>query len=245
VLLGTGVPYHTHTPFASRATLTQRLKTLLEESELATVGAERGQPMPTAIALTTLTSTSVTIATLAFLVAFLVNAYNTGKIFGLVTVPQTWLPYVGVGIPFVSAVYASLSAAGALTAVAWFNGVQAGLFALLASAGGSATHAALVKHVDAPKLARLAKGLVVLCFIGLVGRGVIGCKPAAAPVAACVSTVIEDAVSGMSIAQIIAAAGPGCVTDAEDVIAILIGSTDARLTATPALAEAKTVRGMK
>ncbi len=55
-----------------------------------------------------------------------------------------------------SAVYASLSAAGALTAVAWFNGVQAGLFALLASAGGAATHVALSKHFEAPKLARRA-----------------------------------------------------------------------------------------
>ena len=104
--------------------------------------------------LTALTPSSVTIATLAFLVAFLVNAFNTGKVFGIATVPQTWLPYLGVALPFVSAVYASLSAASALTPVAWFNGVQAGLFALLASAGGAATHVALSRHFEAPKLAR-------------------------------------------------------------------------------------------
>lgn len=108
--------------------------------------------------LSTLTPSSVTIATLAFLVAFAVNAYNTGKVLGLATVPQTWLPYLGVAVPFVSAVYASVSAAGNLSGVSWFNAVQAGLFALLASAGGAATHNVLSKHADAPRLARLAMG---------------------------------------------------------------------------------------
>ena len=67
-----------------------------------------------------------------------------GKVLGLATVPQTWLTE-----------YASLSSAGTLSAISVVNAVQAGLFALLASAGGAATHGALAKHVDLPKYARM------------------------------------------------------------------------------------------
>lgn len=98
------------------------------------------------VELTVLTPAAIVIATLSFLTAFLVNAYNSGKFFGLTTVPVTWLPYIGVAAPFVTAVGASLQGSGALSGVAVFNGIQAGLFALIASAGGASTHRALQTH---------------------------------------------------------------------------------------------------
>ncbi len=107
-----------------------------------------------------LTPTSITIATLAFLTAFLVNAFNTGKIFGLAVVPQTWLPYVGVSIPFVTAISSAFTAASSLSSTVLFNALQAGLFALLASAGGAGTHTALSQHVKAPVMAKKAMALL-------------------------------------------------------------------------------------
>ena len=62
--------------------------------------------------------------------------------------------------------------------------------------------------------------------------------PVVGPVASCVTQVVSDALAGMTIEQIVASAGPGCVTDAEDVIAILLGSKDPRLPATVAYKDA-------
>lgn len=85
-----------------------------------------------------------------------------------------------------------------------------------------------------------------LCFaLGLLAATQSGCPqavPAVAPVASCVTSVVSDALRGMTIAQIVAAAGPGCVTDAEDVIAILLGSGDPRVPSTKAYGEAKAAR---
>src|ERR1700690_224557 len=106
-----------------------------------------------------LTPLSIVVVTFAFLSAFLVNAYNSGKIFGLATVPANWLPYVGVGVPFVGAVAATFDSAKALDGVTIFNAVQAGLFALLSSAGGAATHNALARHVNAPIVTKKAMAL--------------------------------------------------------------------------------------
>lgn len=109
--------------------------------------------------ITALTPVSITIATLAFLVAFSVNAFNTGKVFGLVTVPQTWLPYLGVGVPFIGAIAATVQGAGVLSGAVLFNALQAGLFALLASAGGAGTHTVLARHVNAPIVMKKAMAL--------------------------------------------------------------------------------------
>ena len=69
--------------------------------------------------------------------------------------------------------------------------------------------------------------------------------PAVAPVASCVTSVVADALQGMTLAQIVAAAVPGCVTDAEDVIAILLGSADPRVKTTVAYGQARSLRGAR
>lgn len=156
--------------------------------------------------VTALTPLSIIIATLAFLTAFLVNAYNTGKIFGLVVVPQTWLSYVGVAVPFVTSVSGAFASAKALDAVTVFNSIQAGLFALLASAGGAGTHAVLARHVNlastTKKMMALASKMhglqIMLVVFGALSLGTFalacqGCQANGQPVPA-VSASVDLAV---------------------------------------------------
>jgi hypothetical protein len=73
----------------------------------------------------------------------------------------------------------------------------------------------------------------------------VGCPQAAPvvqPTASCVSSVLADALQGMTLEQIVAAAGPGCVVDAEEVITILLGSGSALVSTTKAGVEAKARR---
>ena len=122
--------------------------------------------------LTNLSPFSVTMTALAFLLAFAINAYNSGKIFNWVTTPVAALPFLGVGIPFVGAVYKSLSDAGSLSGVAIVNAIFSGLFALLGSGGGAVTHNALSQHFELPKktlAARAAKAAAkVTSLVGLI-----------------------------------------------------------------------------
>lgn len=87
------------------------------------------------------------------------------------------------------------------------------------------------------------KTLSVLCLLVLVACA--QAIPAAVAGAPCVATVIQDAISGMTVAQIVAAAGPGCVKDAEDVFTILLGSSEPKLAGTRALGEARAARGIR
>ena len=85
----------------------------------------------------------------------------------------------------------------------------------------------------------LQSGVTVtgLCVALACMTGLVACPqavPAVVPVASCVAKVTDDALKGMTIAQIVADAGPGCVVDAEEVIAILLGSKDPRVAGTPA-----------
>lgn len=85
------------------------------------------------------------------------------------------------------------------------------------------------------------------CAIAVAGA-LAGCPaavPVVGPVASCVSIVLADALKGDTVAQILADAGPTCVTSAEEVIAILLGSADPAVHATKAFAEAMASRGAK
>ena len=78
--------------------------------------------------------------------------------------------------------------------------------------------------------------LALLSFLALVAS-LAACPqavPAVAPAASCVASVVSDALQGMTLDEIVKAAGPGCVTDAEEVITILLGSPNPRVAATPA-----------
>jgi hypothetical protein len=62
--------------------------------------------------------------------------------------------------------------------------------------------------------------------------------PVVAPTSSCVTKVIEDALKGMTVQQIVDDAGPGCVTDAAQVITILLGSDSPGVAKTSAYREA-------
>lgn len=87
------------------------------------------------------------------------------------------------------------------------------------------------------------KAIVLACALALAGCA--AGLAAVVPAASCVATVFDDALKGMTIQQIVAAAGPGCVTNAEEVIAILMGSADPDVKGTAAYREALTARGAK
>ena len=198
-----------------------------------------------------LTPLSITIATLAFLTAFLVNAYNSGKIFGLVVVPLNWLPYVGVAVPFVTSVAGSFANAKALDAVTIFNAMQSGLFALLASAGGAGTHAALARHINAPvvtkkamALAAKVHGLQALALVLGLGAATIACSgcqangqpaPAVVPsvdLAICIfdgyATTPSCRPAGGNWVQCLAVIANVCGSDAQSVEKVIISSKKAQ-----------------
>jgi hypothetical protein len=98
-------------------------------------------------------------------------------------------------------------------------------------------------------LAQSALRTLCILSVCVFALGVAGC-PAAVPVVgpgtACVGAVVEDAVAGKTLAQILAdPALSSCVTTVEDVITILLGSSDPRLAGAPALAEARTARAAR
>ena len=91
--------------------------------------------------------------------------------------------------------------------------------------------------------------LRTLCLLSVVvfaAAAIAGCPqavPVVGPGSACVGAVVEDAVAGKSIAQILADPSlSSCVTTVEDVVTILLGSSDPRVATSQALAEAKAHR---
>jgi hypothetical protein len=130
--------------------------------------------------LSNLSATSITIACLAGIVALLTSMYNTGTFFGLKTVPQTWLPYVGVALPFFGSAAISLHGVTTLTALAIANALQQGFYALLGSGAGTLLHAPLDRHVNQPVVVKAAmkaaaKAAVILCCLGAMVTGVSAC----------------------------------------------------------------------
>lgn len=206
--------------------------------------------------LVTLTTPLAVIALLSLLAAYVTQGVSSGQIFGIVTIPKTWLPLLTVIGTFLSTFIAQIVAEGStLSGVHVFNAFVAGMFMLIAPATGTALHhhlnspgqnlaaTAALKSAGSAAVRAAGKALpaVLLVFLLHCAAG----AAAVVPAASCVASVIEDAVAGMSIPQIVAAAGPGCVTDAEDVVAILLGSTDARLPQTTAYAQAKAIRAVQ
>jgi hypothetical protein len=89
--------------------------------------------------------------------------------------------------------------------------------------------------------------LVAWLAIGTAPVAMLTACPQAAPVvqptASCVAAVLADALQGMTVAQIVQAAGPGCVADVEEVVTILLGSGSAGVRASRAYGEAQLRRG--
>jgi hypothetical protein len=98
--------------------------------------------------------------------------------------------------------------------------------------------------VQLPKVPPLA---VLALVLGLGSAGCAKVIPVIGPVASCVMTVIADALKGMTLDQIVADAGPTCVTSIDQVIAILVGEAgrNPMVRDTPAYRDARTVAWMR
>jgi hypothetical protein len=105
--------------------------------------AQTSAPTPAVVTLTTQTA----IVTILSLVAgFIGQAVNSGSLFGIVTTPKAWIPYLTLLGSFVTAFGLSLQGDSTLNGTAWFNAVVAGFMALMSAAGGAAAHSHLNSH---------------------------------------------------------------------------------------------------
>jgi hypothetical protein len=107
--------------------------------------------LPPPAPVTVLTPAVVIVTLLAVLAGYIAQAVNTGSLFGVVTVPQTWLPYLTLVGSFLAAAVMSLQGAAVVTSVSWFNALLSGLLAL----GGTSIGVVAHQHVDQPRVTKL------------------------------------------------------------------------------------------
>jgi len=94
-----------------------------------------------------LNPTSATIAILALIAGFLINAKNSGSVFGVATVPTAWLPYVGLIGGYLLNFVAYLQSVPTVNGAAWFNATLAGFLSL----GGSTIGVTIHQHTQTGK----------------------------------------------------------------------------------------------
>jgi hypothetical protein len=95
-----------------------------------------------------MSTTSVIITLLSLLAGFCVQAVNSGSLFGIVTVPKAWLPYVSLIGTFLAGFVASLTTAGSVTSATLVAAVMAGLTALTGTVVGVTAHQHLTAHLS-------------------------------------------------------------------------------------------------
>lgn len=93
--------------------------------------------------------TAIIIAVLGIVVGYIVQSVNTGSLFGVVTVPKAWLPFLSLLSLFLAALVTSIASAPTKDQGAWIMAALAGLMAL----GGNATGATIKQQMDAHKRA--------------------------------------------------------------------------------------------
>jgi hypothetical protein len=101
------------------------------------------------------------------------------------------------------------------------------------------------RNAAAAVAASALRTLMVVSMVALTGVLVAACPaavPIVGPAADCGVAIIEDAVAGMSVAQIVAKEGQRCGVDFAAVVATLLGSKDPRLEGKPAMVEARAAR---
>jgi hypothetical protein len=83
---------------------------------------------------------SIWISLGSLIVGFITQAVNTGSLFGVVTVPQKWLPYASLLGTFLAGFIASIGSAASVTSTTLTQAVMAGLMALTGTAVGVTCH---------------------------------------------------------------------------------------------------------
>jgi len=93
-----------------------------------------------------LTPAFVVTTLMAAVIGLLTAAYNTGSVFGFVTVPKPSLPWLGLGLTFLTGVAGSLGPSPTLTTASVFVAAFAGFMAMLGNGAGAAVHGMLTAH---------------------------------------------------------------------------------------------------
>jgi hypothetical protein len=94
-----------------------------------------------------MSTTSVWISIASILAGFITQAVNTGSLFGMVTVPKAWLPYLSLIGTFVAGVVGSLMSTGAITSASLGPAILAGFMALAGTTVGVTVHQHLKAHL--------------------------------------------------------------------------------------------------
>jgi hypothetical protein len=126
--------------------------------------------------LTQLSAPLAVIAILGMVSAFVSQAENSGKFFGLFTIPQSAQPYLTFGGTFVVTFIAKVQAAGNLTNLTLFNAFQAAMFMLIFPAAGAAARSHFSdkkEHSDDAK-AEVAKAAAAAAKVGVALALLIG-----------------------------------------------------------------------
>jgi hypothetical protein len=96
--------------------------------------------------MNSLTTFQIVTMLISFAAGVLANAKQTGKFFGFVTEPASWVPYVAIAAAFLPAFGGSLQHAGTISVATLFAALLAGVEALPAFAAGIGAHHVFVVH---------------------------------------------------------------------------------------------------
>ncbi len=94
-----------------------------------------------------MTTTIIIIALIGILLGYITQAVNTGSLFGQVTVPKPWLPYLTLAASFLGASVTSIMQSTTKDSAAWTTALFAGLLSL----GGNTVGVTVKQHLDAHK----------------------------------------------------------------------------------------------
>jgi hypothetical protein len=238
--------------FAMAMTCAVMPATVLVASDAWAQTAPAVQPMQA------LTPLAAVIMVGTFLVGFLTNMATTGKILGQVPLPLTVLPWLLLGAAFIGGALPVLTTATGFTSTVLVNAVVMGLVNMVGYAAGTSAHAhtqssdnaqthASVKKLVADSMARAGRAAVVLLMAGALALGgatvsACGMGGVVGPAADCTVAILTDAINGLSIPQIEADVKSRCGQDLAAIIAVLLGSQDAKVQASPAYAQAAKIQ---
>jgi len=128
---------------------------------LVAMSALAQTPTPTPVPLPT--NTTMIITLLAVLSGYLAQAINTGSLFGVITVPKPWLPYLTLFGLALAAFVTSMSSGGTL-----FASIVAALMSLTGTSVGVTVHQHLTANRDdVAKAASKVLGVFLLLFLSV------------------------------------------------------------------------------
>lgn len=154
--------------FLFRFSLFSVLSLLLLGLFVSSAFAQSPAPVPTP-APTVLSGTTIAIALLSILAGYVSQTVNTGgSIFGIATLPKTWLPYVTLFGTFLTSSVVSISTAALKDENAWILALFAGLTAITGTTVGITARQHVSTGSDVMKAAAKTTG-AALCLFGLAG----------------------------------------------------------------------------